>query len=267
MVLDKKEVAYNTLYDRLLKIGTKHKENLDQAVKDQVFASIKDRSGKCLSEDEFTMYVEQDDPPQKQRFRLTDDDAKEALKDYYDAVDTLSQAQANLACSTKVLEEKIEDKTVFLDIIKQMQLPAVQVSIRTIEEEEQLKNITYRDVTLRTHLPDFRRLNPNATEQTRTLAAFMYFVLYEQITGLQASQMGCANEFRCQTTPFKRLVTAKKQPGRPGRGQATKLRRNIEDVAAMEGGTLAKRMKLVTNAIPKPPSGRGRGKGRGKTSK
>ena len=133
------------------------------------------------------MYVEQEDPPQKQRYRLKDDDAKEALKDYYNAVDTLSQAQANLARSTKVLEEKIEDKTVFLDIIKQMQLPAVQVSIRTVEEEEQLRNMTYRDVTLHTHLLDFRRLNPNAIEQTRTIAAFMYFVLYEQITGLQAS--------------------------------------------------------------------------------
>ena len=74
------------------KIGAKHKKNLDQAVRDQVFASIKDRSGKCLSEDDFAMYVEQEDPPKKQRYRLTDDDAKEALKDYYDAVDTLSQA-------------------------------------------------------------------------------------------------------------------------------------------------------------------------------
>ena len=148
-------------------------------------------------------YVEQDDPPEKQRYRLTDDNAKEALKDYYDAVDILSEAHANLAHSTKVLEEKIEDKTVFLDIIRQMQLPAVQVSVRTIEEEEELQNMMYRDVTLHAHLPDFRRLNPNATEQTRTLAAFMYFVLYEQITGLQASQTGCATKFRCQTTPFK----------------------------------------------------------------
>ena len=61
----------------------------------------------------------------------------------------------------------------------------------------------------------------------------MYFVLYEQITGLQESQTGCANEFRCQMTPFKRLVTGKKQPGRPGRGQATKSRRSVEEVAAM----------------------------------
>ena len=195
---------------------------------------------------------------------MTDDDAKEPLKDYYDAVDTLSEAQANLACSTKVLEEKIKDKTVFLDIIRQMQLPAVQVSVRTIKEEEQLKNMMYRDVTLRTHLPDFRRLNPNATEQTRTLVAYRYFVLYEQITGLQASQMGCATKFRCQTTPFKRLITGKKQPGGPGRGQATKLGRSLEEVAEMEGGTPAKKAKGTPKAKPKgtpkvplrPPSSR-----------
>ena len=233
------------------KIGTKHKDYLDQAVRDQVFASIKDRSGKCLSEDDFVMYVEQEDPPQKQRYRLTDDDAKEALKDYYNTVDTLSEAQANLARSTKVLEEKIEDKSVLLFIIKQMQLPAVQVSIRTIEEEEQLKNMTYRDVTLCTHLPDFRRLNPNANKQTRTLVAFMYFVLYEQITGLQVSQTGCAKEFKCQTTPFKRLVAGQKQPGGPGRATAAKLRRSLEEVAEMEGATPAKRKKATSKATPK----------------
>ena len=268
-VLVRKEQAYITLYNKLSKIGTKHKDNLDQAVRDQVFASIKDRSGKCLSKDDFTMYVEQGDPPKKQRYRLTDDDAKEALRDYFDAVDTLSQAQANLAHSTKVLEEKIEDKSVFLDIIKQMQLPAVQVSTRTIEEEEQLKKMTYRDVTLRTHLPDFRRLNPNANEQMRTLAAFMYFVLYEQITGLSALQTGCATEFRCQTTPFKRLVTGKKQPGRPGRTNITKSGRSLKEVAAMEGSTPAKRKKATPKttpkatpkATPKPPSRRGRGRG------
>ena len=119
------------------------------------------------------MYVEQEDPPEKQRYRLTDD-AKEALKDYYDTIDTLSEAQHNFTQGIKVLEQKITDKSVFIDIIKQTQLPAVQVSVRTIEEEEQLKNMTYREVTLLTHLPNFKRLSPNANEQTRMLAAFMY---------------------------------------------------------------------------------------------
>ena len=114
--------------------------------------------------------------------------------------------------------------------------------------------MTYRDVTLRTHLLDFRRLNCNATEQTRTLATFMYFVLYEQITGLQASQMGCATEFRCQTTPFKRLVTGKKQPGRPGRGQAMKLTKSLEEVAEIDGGTPAKKAKGTPKAKPNFPN-------------
>ena len=96
-VLDRKEQAYITLYDKWSKIGGKHKENLNQAVRDQVLASIKDKSGKCLSKDTFAMHVEQDDPPKKPKYRLTDDDAKEALKDYYDAVDTLSEAQLNFA--------------------------------------------------------------------------------------------------------------------------------------------------------------------------
>ena len=180
-------------------------------------------------------------------------------KDYDDAVDTLSQAQANFAKSKKVLEQKIKDQSVFLDIIKQVQLPAVQVSMRTIEEEEQLKNMTYREVTLLIHLPNFRRIYPNTNEQTRTMAAFMYYVLYEQITGLQKSQTGCAAEFRCQTTPFKRLITGKRQPGRPGRSSETgKSGRNIEEVAAMEGATPAKQQKATPKpARPKPPRGRG----------
>ena len=264
MVLVQKEQAYITLYDRLSKIGEKHKDHLDQAVRDQVFASIKDKSGKCLSKDTFAMYVEQEDPPKKTKYRFTDD-AKEALKDYYNTVDTLSQAQANFAQSTKVLEQKIEDRSVFLDIIKQMQLPAVQVSVRTIKEEEQLKNMTYREVTLHTHLPNFKKLNPNANEQTRTLAAFMYYVLYEQITGLQALQTGFATEFRCQTTPFKRLVTGKKQPVGPGRTLGTKSGRSLEEVAEMEAATCPKRSRATPKlAPPKPPRGRGRGKGKGR---
>ena len=41
------------------------------------------------------------------------------------------------------------------------------------------------------------------------MAAFIYFVLHEQITSKQKSQTGCSSEFRCQTTPFKCLVTGR----------------------------------------------------------
>ena len=164
--------------------------------------------------------------------------------------------------STKVLEEKIEDKSVFLDIIKQVQLPAVQVSIRTVEELEQLEGKTYRELRLLHHLPNFRRIYPNAREQTRTMAAFIYYVLYKRITGLRPSQTGCAGKFRCGMTPFKRLITGKRQPGGPGRsGDTGKSSRKLEEVAEMEGATLAKQRKVAAKST------RRRGKGRSRRKK
>ena len=95
---------------------------------------------------------------------------------------------------------------------------------------------TYREVTLLTHLPNFRTIYRNANEQTKTMAAFTYYVLYEQITGLQKLQIGCAAKFRCQTTLFKRLITVKRQPGGPGRSsEGGKSRRKLEEIAVMEG--------------------------------
>ena len=83
------------------------------------------------------------------------------------------------------------------------------------------------------HLPDFKKINPNAKEQTRTMAAYIYCILYEQITGVRASQTGCAVDFKCQMIPFKRLISGKRQPGGPGRSSEGRGRstRSLEDVA------------------------------------
>ena len=97
----------------------------------------------------------------------------------------------------------------------------------------------------------------------------MYFVLYEQITGLRPSQSGCAADFRCRATPFKRLIMGKKQPGRPGRSGEVRgeSSRRIEDVAKMEGATPTKQRKTTLTTKPtRGQGGRGR-KGQGKSSK
>ena len=57
-VVQEKEKAYDTLYDRLQELGTPHKEGLDQADKQQVYNCIKDRTGMFLSQDENILYVE-----------------------------------------------------------------------------------------------------------------------------------------------------------------------------------------------------------------
>ena len=107
------------------------------------------------------------------------------------------------------------------------------------------------------HLPDAKKIYSNATDQTRMMAAFMYFVLYEQITGLKASQTGCSRDFKCQGTQFKRLVTGKRQPGGPGRSSKQRSKRTLEEVAELEGDTPAKQTRRSTRT-PKSRTGKGK---------
>ena len=162
--------------------------------------------------------------------------------------------------STQEMESKIDNKEIFLDIIRQVQLSTVQVMIQMREQEETLEGKTYWQLTLSQHLPNYKTIHPSANEQSRTMAAFIYFVLHEQITSKQKSQTGCSVEFQCQTTPFKHFVTGKKQPGGPGRSsKAGKSSRKVEDVAAMEGGPAVKKPKGSLR------QGHGCGKGRGRS--
>ena len=255
------EDAYTRLFNKLLVLGDPYIDNFDQVDKEHVFKCIRDKTGRFLDDDDFVTYVETEEEKQKPRYVLTDD-AKVALTDYYNAVHTLCEAQQNFTKSSQVLEKKIADKSVFLDIIKQVQLPSVKVEIRTVEEMERMEGKTYRELTLMCHLPNFKRINPNTKEQTRTMAAYMYCVLYEQITGIRASQTGCATDFKCQMTPFKRLITGKRQPGRPGRSSEARggSSRSLEEVAEMEGAPPAKRTRKATKstaAAKVTPKGRG----------
>ena len=83
-VVQEKEKAYDTLYNRLQQLGTPHKEGLDQADRQQVYNCIKDRTGMFLSQDENVLYIEMEEEFEKPKFRLTGE-AKEALKNYYNA--------------------------------------------------------------------------------------------------------------------------------------------------------------------------------------
>ena len=135
------EEAYIRLFIKLLELGSPYIDYFDQADREQVFKCIRDKTGRFLDDDDFVTYVETEEEKQKPRYVLTGD-AKVALTDYYNAVHTLCEAQQNFAKSTQVLEKKIEDKSVFLDIIKQVQLPSVKVEIRTVEEMERMAGKT-----------------------------------------------------------------------------------------------------------------------------
>ena len=156
-VVKDKEEAYIKLFDKLMELGNPYIDNFDQADREQVFKCIRDKTGRFLDDDDFVMYVETEEEKEKPKYVFTRD-AKLALTDYYDAVHTLCEAQQNFARSTQVLEKKIEDKSIFLDIIQQVQLPSVQVQVRTVEEMEKMEGKTYRELTLMCHLPNFKRI-------------------------------------------------------------------------------------------------------------
>ena len=78
-VVQEKERAYDTLYDRLQQLGAPHKEGLDQADRQQVYNCIKDRTGMFLSQDKNVVYIEREEEFEKPKFRLTGE-AKEDSK-------------------------------------------------------------------------------------------------------------------------------------------------------------------------------------------
>ena len=202
-----KEQVYTMLYDTLLTIGDPHIPKFSDSDRKTVLDCVADKSGKFLSEDKFAVYIEKEDVEIKKMQVKVSGDAKEAIKGYYQAAHDLCQTQTTFMECTRVLESKLDNKELFLDIIRQVQLPAVHATVRTREQEETLEGKTYRELTLSQHLSNYRKIYPNANEQSRTMAAFIYYVLHKQITGIQKSQTGCSEEFRCQTTSFKPLVT------------------------------------------------------------
>ena len=59
---------------------------------------------------------------------------------------------------TKEMEAAVNDENIFLDIIRQVQLPAVQVMVRTRSEEEALQGKMYQELSLTQHLPNHKKL-------------------------------------------------------------------------------------------------------------
>ena len=148
MVQASKDQAYITIYDTLLQIGDPHISKLRNSDRKTVLDCIVHKSGKYLSEDDFAVYVAREDVEIKKKQVAVSNEAKVAIKEYYKAAQDLCEAQTAFIKSTQEMESKIDNKEIFLDIIRQVQLPAVQMMIRTREEEETLEGKTYWELTL-----------------------------------------------------------------------------------------------------------------------
>ena len=113
-----------------------------------------------------------------------------------------------------MLADKITNKETFLDIIRQVQLPAVQVHVRTREKEEKLEGKMYRELTPALHLPNYKTIHPNANEQSRTMAAFMYCFAQtdNRFTDITARLLS-----RVQASHYRQETTRRTQQGKQSR--------------------------------------------------
>ena len=176
--------AYTELYDKLLALGLSHKKGLDKSDKDAVLATIADKTSQFTSKsDKFTVYVSREEKSFEKKGYVLDEEARNSIKEYYKAAQDLCQAQTVFMQKTMASEAAVKDENIFLDIRRHVQLPAVQVMVRMRSKEEALQGKTYQELSLIQHLPNYQKLQLNVTDATRTMATFMYYVLYQQLKG------------------------------------------------------------------------------------
>ena len=135
-IQDDKVTVYMELYDTLLQIGKPLIKGLEQADGNAVLDSIADKSGQFISKVEKCMvYVSKEEETITKKPVVVNPNAKKAISEYCKAAQDLCQSQTIFMQKTREMQEAINDENIFLDIIRQVQLPAVQVMVRTRSKE------------------------------------------------------------------------------------------------------------------------------------
>ena len=138
---------------------------------------------------------------------------QKALDEYYDAAKDLCQSQALYMARLEKLSKVLDNPDRLLAIINHVQLPAVQVTVTTKEQDKRQAGLSGEEMVIIQHLPDAEGWKVGRQPGERMMAGWLYFVLYKQVTGSTAGQDKCAEKFGCSTKQFKRMITGKWQEG------------------------------------------------------
>ena len=130
--------------------------------------------------------------------------------------DSLREVHSTLAKLAKVAPFDL-----YMKIVKEQQIPNVNVVIKVAQAVPDQP--TYDDMITQFHLPTPSKV-ANETEETRQMAVFMCFMLYNMIMHKPISQEKCANLFKVQFSSFQRTVSGIRQPGSLEIEKAKKLK-------------------------------------------
>ena len=215
-VVEKKEQAYRDLIASLvgqveeqcktkdLKIGI---VGFSKEEVDRVLESIDDTSGKYIDK-VGRLQVEvlkEEEGIQRKRFGKSKKASEEqsALDEYYDAAKDLCHSQKVYMARIDKLSKVLDDPDRLLAIINHVQLPAVQVTVTTKEQDKKQAGLSGDEMVIAVHLPMAEGWTTGRPADERMMAAWLYFVLYKQVTGSTAGQDKCAEKFGCSVTQFK----------------------------------------------------------------
>ena len=229
----------------------------DQEI-DNVLESISDTSGKYIDTvDRFKVEVSKEEEEiMRKRFTESKKASQEqkALDEYYDTAKDLCHSQAVYMARLEKLSKVLDNPDRLLAIIKHVQLPAVQVTVTTKEQDKKQAGLSGEEMVILEHLPDAEGWKVGRQPGERMMAAWLYFVLYKQVTGSTAGQDKCAEKFGCSVTQFKRMVTGKWQEGGKRKEETkstssvAKKRKSkrLEELAKEErGGKKTKKAKVI----------------------
>ena len=268
-IVEKKEQAYRDLIAGLVGLVQEQSKIKDLKVGvvglsdediDSVLESIPDMSGKYIDTIGRLQVEVEKEEEEIQRKRFTESkkasEEQKALNEYYDAAKDLCQSQALYMAQLEKLSKVLDNPDRLLAIINHIQLPAVQVTVTTKEQDKKQVGLSGEEMVIMQHLPNMEGWKVGHQTGIKMMAGWLYFVLYKQVTGSTAGQDKCAKKFGCSTTQFKRMITGKWQEGgkrkeeTKGMSKAKKARKSkrLEELAKQERGTgrpKAKKAKVV----------------------
>ena len=264
-VVEKQEQAYRDLIASLVGLVEEQSKAKDLKVgivgfTDQevnnVLKSISDMSGRYINTVDRLQVEVSKEEEKIARKRFTESkkasEQQKALDEYYDAAKDLCHSQAVYMARLEKLSKVLNDPDRLLAIINHVQLPAVQVTVTTKEQEKKQAGLSGEEMVILEHLPDAENWAVGRQAGEQMMATWLYFVLYKQVTGSTAGQDKCAEKFGCSTTQFKRMITGKWQEGGKRKEDAkstsseAKKRKSkrLEDLAEQERtGKQAKKAK------------------------
>ena len=239
------KAAYSQLYEALHQQVLAKQPSFTKARKDKVLDSISQQDGRYMTDDNANMFYTEriGEEPRKSAFdRKGEQPMKDAVVAVHDA--------ALKACDSLAKLAKVAPFDLYMRIVREQQIPNVNVVIKVTQAVSDQP--TCGNMITQYHLPTPSKV-AKETEETRQMAAFRYFTLYNMIMCDRISQINCATLFKVQYLLFRRTVSGRRQPGSLEIEKAKKLKL----LAEAEGTPSAPTTRSKTSSTK---SSHGRGK-------